>query len=190
MLECLREAKAIGADAKVYNTAIHVLISARRLGPASALLEEMKSKGIHFDLATFSLWMIVIARNRNASRGQVFGLLAEMDRVGLVPDAAIFNAMFRVRNIRPSEVLHEMRRRRVRRDAFTDKAYVLTSLHRGNLARGLAAMRRIHDWTPRFLETVVVQLRKCNRDDLASQILSDARSRKIDFPNFEGNSDK
>jgi len=179
VLVCLREAKRLGPDAKVYNAAIHALISVRRYGSASALLEEMNRRNIQFDLATFSLAMMLIARDRQATRGDVSSLLQKMDENQVQPDAAIFNAMLRVKALKPSEVIREMRKRKVERDSHTDKALVLSFMHRGDVRRGLAALRRMESWSEGLVVRVLKHLRRLGKHAEIDNVLLDCSVRGL-----------
>uniref|UniRef100_A0A7S0BE77 Pentacotripeptide-repeat region of PRORP domain-containing protein n=1 Tax=Rhodosorus marinus TaxID=101924 RepID=A0A7S0BE77_9RHOD len=181
VLKLFRKAKQIGSDVVVYNAAVQALIVARRHKAAKHVLGVMRNQSIKFDVATFSMCMVLLARDPNTKREAPNRLLHEMDVEGVFADTAIFNAMLRVKSVRPDNVLREMQMRKLRPDNYTKRALISVYLRRRQPIRALRTLQKTEDWDARSVNQVVHSLRQQGEVDLADKLCRYSLERGVDL---------
>uniref|UniRef100_A0A7S3EG78 Pentacotripeptide-repeat region of PRORP domain-containing protein n=1 Tax=Rhodosorus marinus TaxID=101924 RepID=A0A7S3EG78_9RHOD len=181
VLRLFRKAKQMGSDVAVYNAAIQALIIARRHTAAKHVLNDMRNQLIKFDVATFSMCMVLLARDPNTERETPYRLLHEMDVEGVLADTAIFNAMLRIKSVRPGEVLREMQMRKLQPDNYTKRALIAVYLRRRQPIRALRTLQKTEDWDARSVNQVIHSLRQHGEKDLADKLVRYSLERGVDL---------
>ncbi|KAJ8906710.1 hypothetical protein NDN08_003199 [Rhodosorus marinus] len=181
VLRLFRKAKQMGSDVAVYNAAVQALIVARRHTAAKHVLGDMRNQLIKFDVATFSMCMVLLARDPNTKRETPYRLLQEMDVEGVFADTAIFNTMLRIKSIRPDDVLREMQMRKLQPDNYTKRALIAVYLRKRQPIRALRTLQKTEDWDARSVNQVIHSLRQHGEKDLADKLSRYSLERGVDL---------